>query len=517
MPLLTEQQFMPTVLDTMSSMCLSPELTDGLMSKGIKLLSSVTPSNLPLLIRFLCQFASKSNSPKIVKAFRGNIDLANIRDQLLSQHGPVKSASTGISILVDTLRTSIRMQDTLASAWLKELQSTEQNETASSSSSVAEGSGSATERKSTLGLLDVWMLLLLCSIPKHQKAAELVLREKLQFGPCVRAIPSTPFLVQLAAVSWFPRAGVLAVSFFCQAVLEHEKGLTPIFATLLNIADTFIRRSSRDVLMQAGSQLLEVLFAAFPSSNERQQVSLFRHRPSRFYCFPHPSGGGDGSVSHHQRARQYCRRSARRFAEHGVRDRHFSCRALRISCCCSCSCDWSVDGGPETVSASHQFPSLPAPTAGSPSLLFSSLLFPSALLLGFPFRSVPFRSIDFSFSFCLLFWLWMNEWQDYVADLEIPQLRKLFTVLCLLEAAEDPRGGKHNHTPFVASFSLPYLFSYLLSASSEADGSEDQPVHRGAGAGAVPLSQRSSPPSSGSSVSSTSSGTAHIKSCHTNR
>lgn len=158
------------VLDALANLDLPVELLEEVVTDVLGKLHAVTIEDLPVVIRFLLQTATKDNAERVVQTLRTSLTLYGVLDR--KQHG---SNTDGTMLVLDALRSGLRLRPVAAAAYLREI--------------------GKLNKSSGFRLMDFWVLFVLhgCSAEVKTKI-EALLRRKVD----ARATCLLPLLLSFA-------------------------------------------------------------------------------------------------------------------------------------------------------------------------------------------------------------------------------------------------------------------------------------------------------------------------------
>ena len=220
---------LPPVLDALSNLHLDDALLATVQHKVMPKLQSAELQVLPLLVKFLLQTAgSGAESTSVLRSIR-DLDVTALRlgfdegDRETKREREREGASAE-SLVIDSLRGGFRCNFAITTVVLKELEKTQTEHTP----------------------MDVWMLLVLHSLPGHRPKVHAICRKQ-------------------------AKRGVLTAAVVRRAVAASLSALREYFSEALALAGT-LTRDSNPMPRRVGSAFYHTLFVTFEEDFHRQEV-----------------------------------------------------------------------------------------------------------------------------------------------------------------------------------------------------------------------------------------------------
>jgi Fanconi anemia group D2 protein len=218
------------VLDALSNLHLDDALLATVQHKVMPKLQSAELQVLPLLVKFLLQTAgSGAESTSVLRSIRG-LDVTALRvgsddgsDRETKREREREGASAE-SLVIDSLRGGFRCNFAITTVVLKELEKTQAEHTP----------------------MDVWMLLVLHSLPGHRPKVQAISRKQ-------------------------AKRGALTAATVRRAVAASHSALREYFSDALALAGT-LTRDSNPMPRRVGSAFYHTLFVTFEEDFHRQEV-----------------------------------------------------------------------------------------------------------------------------------------------------------------------------------------------------------------------------------------------------
>lgn len=225
---------LPPVLDALSNLNLESELMATVQHKVMPKLKSAELQVLPLLVKFLLQTASAGPESASVLSGIRELDVTALRVGVEEGDDAMASErASAESLVIESLRGGFRCNFAITHVVLKELEKTETHAT-----------------------MDVWMLLVLHSLPGHRPKVQATCRKK-------------------------AKKGALTAEIIRRAVAASASALREYFSDALELAGT-LTRDSNPTTRRCGCSFYLALFATFEEDFHRQEVlqSLITHTGS---------------------------------------------------------------------------------------------------------------------------------------------------------------------------------------------------------------------------------------------
>lgn len=225
----TEPLLVAPAIDALSNLSLTGDLLSEALVAMRPLLSSANTRDLPVVLRFLLQSAdTSSRATEAVKSIRQHLDIGSFIERDDESQQQQEEAQSGEIFVIEALKSGIQFKKVIGAAIL----STFNGVTA----------------KEEVVPLDIWLLLILHSVPQYKKHVITVLRRKVI-------------------------AGVVTAKLLRKSISSHVQALERYFATLLEIGDTFTKSGyHEDSLRKFASALYQLCFFFFADAFHRQET-----------------------------------------------------------------------------------------------------------------------------------------------------------------------------------------------------------------------------------------------------
>ena len=228
-----DQELLPPVLDALSNLNLESEMMATVQAKVMPKLKSADLQVLPLLVKFLLQTASSGpDGVGVISGIR-SLDVTALRVGSGEEDAMQAERASAESLVIESLRGGFRCNFAISHVVLKELEKADRHTA-----------------------MDVWVLLVLHSLPGHRVKVQATCRKK-------------------------AKKGALSPDIIRQAVEASASALREYFSDALELAGTLTRDSS-PAARRCGSVFYRALFATFEEDFHRQEVltSLITHTGS---------------------------------------------------------------------------------------------------------------------------------------------------------------------------------------------------------------------------------------------
>ncbi|XP_011472951.1 Fanconi anemia group D2 protein [Oryzias latipes] len=250
--LLERTQLTVPILDALSSLNLSSSLLTEVRTAVMATMAAVQLEDLPVVVKFILHSVSSSDAYEVVCSLRKNLELEQcvlpaalqasqtlLKTKRAAVSAPAAAAAASssqdsISLVLDGIKSAVRFQKTIAEAWLKAIESVEEEE----------------EHK----VIDLLMLFILHSTNANQsrRGAERMLKLKV-------------------------RTGLIQEPLLQRTFRDYVQVLRGYFSSILALAQSLLR-SPDPGLVAFGGHMYRCSFTAFDSYCQQEVVgSLVTH------------------------------------------------------------------------------------------------------------------------------------------------------------------------------------------------------------------------------------------------
>ncbi|RCV09513.1 hypothetical protein SETIT_2G035600v2 [Setaria italica] len=225
------------VLDVLSDLNLNEELQEQAVTVAISCIRTISPDQMPHLLRFLLLSATPANAGRIILQIREQLRLVGVVDPRAARSKKMKGkalANSTDGAILDTLRSGLRFKNMLCEAFLKELKSVDHPR----------------DHK----VIDVWLIMLIyANGGALQKSAEKILKSKILQG-CIRE------------------------TLFDQCIHGNTELVKEHFMLFLSMSD-YLLACKEEKAREFASYLFTALFEEFSDTYSRQELvgSLVAH------------------------------------------------------------------------------------------------------------------------------------------------------------------------------------------------------------------------------------------------
>ena len=221
----SDQGLLPPVLDALSNLNLESEMMSTVQAKVMPKLKSADLQVLPLLVKFLLQTAgSGPDGVGVISGIR-SLDVTALRVGSGDENALQAERASAESLVIESLRGGFRCNFAISHVVLKELEKADRHTA-----------------------MDVWILLVLHSLPGHRVKVQATCRKK-------------------------AKKGSLSPEIIRQAVEASASALREYFSDALELAGT-LTRDSPPAARRCGSIFYRALFATFEEDFHRQEVNF---------------------------------------------------------------------------------------------------------------------------------------------------------------------------------------------------------------------------------------------------
>ncbi|KAJ8047067.1 Fanconi anemia group D2 protein [Holothuria leucospilota] len=223
-----------SILNALSNLNVIPDLLKEVCQSALQTLDSARLEDLPIIVKFILSTVNNSNALEVIGQLRQSLDFTSstTSTSTADQEKQRQSAADSEILVLETIKSSINSDKSIATAWIKSI--------------------NIVDLPEDHRVIDIFVLLMVHGVAAHRKSVEGLLRKKL-------------------------RVGCLTEELLEYAYQNHPKVMRCYFQSLLVIADKLIRFPEASFMSYATSVYRES-FLAFDIHHKQEIIgALVEH------------------------------------------------------------------------------------------------------------------------------------------------------------------------------------------------------------------------------------------------